>query len=83
MHGIAATNRRSSPSKGSFIFAMTMPHETGALVENESLPDKEVRRVPIDNFILYYKPIPAEQTVYIVRIVYGYRNLDAILRTIE
>ena len=57
--------------------------ETGALVENESLPDKEVRRVPIDNFILYYKPIPAEQTVYILRIVYGYRNLDAILRTIE
>lgn len=57
--------------------------ETGTLVENESLSDKEVRRILVDNYILYYKPIPAERAVYILRIVYGYRNLDAVIRTFK
>ena len=57
--------------------------ETGAIVQNESLSDKQIRKVVIDNYILYYKQLPDERNVCILRIVYGYRNLDAIIRAIK
>ena len=57
--------------------------ETGMLVDNEYLSDKQVRRILVDNYIVYYKPIATDETVYILRIVYGYRNLDASVRTID
>lgn len=64
------------------IEAVCVYPETGMLVDNEYLSDKQVRRILVDNYIVYYKPIAAEETIYILRIVYGYRNLDTIVRTI-
>ena len=53
------------------------------IVENSFLTDKTVRRLVVDNYILYYKPNDSEKIIYIVRIVYGKRNLDEICREID
>ena len=53
---------------------------TGVLVRNEFLQEKNVRRKSIENYIMYYLPNIKENIIYILRIVYGKRNLDDILR---
>ena len=53
------------------------------IVDNPFLADKDVRRILIDNYILYYKAIDAEKIIYIVRIMYAKRNLDEICRELE
>ena len=53
-----------------------------ALVDNEFLSDKSVRKLLVDNYIIYYKTDYDEKMLCIVRIVYGKRNLDEILKTI-
>lgn len=56
--------------------------DSGLLVENEFLADKTVRRVLADNYIIYYKLSEEKKSVYVLRIVYGKRNLDDILQSI-
>ena len=53
------------------------------LLDNEFLSDKNVRRVVVDNYVMYYTVRQSEQTVYIVRIVYGKRNLEEIYRSLN
>ena len=57
--------------------------QSGMVVDNHFLTDKDVRRVLVDNYILYYKAADAEKVVYIIRIVYVKRNLDEICRELE
>lgn len=57
--------------------------QSGLIVENSFLTDKTIRRLVIDNYILYYKSNDSEKIIYIVRIVYGKRNLDEICRGID
>lgn len=57
--------------------------ESGSLVSNEYLPDAEVRKKPVGNYIMYYLPSSTQQTIYILRIVYGRRNMDEILRQLN
>lgn len=52
------------------------------LVDNEFLSDKAVRKLLVDNYVLYYKADYSERTIVIIRIVYGKRNLDEVLKTI-
>lgn len=56
--------------------------DLGALVNNEFLSDKTVRKLLVDNYIIYYKAHYDEKIISVVRIVYGKRNLDEILRNI-
>ena len=49
--------------------------ELGKLVQNELLTRNDVRRVVIDNYILYYIPDMENKEIYILSIVYGKRNL--------
>ena len=56
--------------------------ETGAPVDNEFLADKLVRKLPVDNYILYYKTDYDEKVIFVLRIVYGKRNLDEVLKKI-
>ena len=56
--------------------------ETGLALNNELVSDKAVRRVVIDNYVLYYKANEANKTIEIVRIVYGKMNLEEIYRCI-
>ena len=55
----------------------------GRMVENEFLPDKEIRKSLVGNYVLYYLPDAAEMTIYILRILYGRRNLDELVREIN
>lgn len=52
------------------------------LVDNEFLSDKSVRKLLVDNYIIYYKAHFDEKMISIVRIIYGKRNLDETLKTI-
>lgn len=54
--------------------------ESGSPVVNEYLPSTEVRKKLVDNYIMYYLSDFTEKIIYIVRIVYGKRNMDEIFR---
>lgn len=55
--------------------------ESGAPVDNEFLNDKTVRKLSVDTYVIYYKTHYEEKVISIIRIVYGKRNLDEILKT--
>lgn len=55
--------------------------ESGAPVDNEFLADKTVRKLLVDSYIIYYKAHYDEKIISVIRIVYGKRNLDEILKT--
>ena len=55
----------------------------GRIVENEFLPDREVRKSLVGNYILYYLPDTKEKIIYILRILYGRRSLDELVREIN
>lgn len=57
--------------------------ESGAMVVNDFLPDIGVRRKIIDNYIMYYLPNFTEQTVTVLRIIYGKRSIDEIIKTLD
>ena len=46
---------------------------SGALVVNSGIADNTVRRLIIDNYLLYYKFVEPDK-LYILRIVYGQRK---------
>ena len=55
--------------------------ESGAPVDNEFLADKTVRKLLVNSYIIYYKAHYDEKIISVIRIVYGKRNLDEILKT--
>ena len=55
----------------------------GRIVENEFLPDREVRKSLVGNYILYYLPDTNKKIIYILRILYGRRSLDEVVREIN
>ncbi len=54
--------------------------ESGAPVVNEFLPYKDIRKKLVGNYIMYYFPDMNAETIYLLRVIYGRRNLDEILR---
>ncbi len=52
----------------------------GSLAVNEFVPNGEIRKKLAGNYIMYYLPDFAEKVIFILRIVYGRRNTDEILR---
>ena len=55
--------------------------DSGAPIDNEFLADKAVRKLSVDNYVIYYKAHYDEKVISILRIVYAKRNLDEILKT--
>ena len=53
--------------------------ESGSLVDNEFLYIKKL----VGNYIMYYLLDIGENIIYILRIVYGKRNLDEILKKLD
>ena len=49
------------------------------IVENSFVSDKDIRKVSVDNYIMYYKYEEDSNIVSILRIVYGKMNLDKII----
>ena len=57
--------------------------QSGALVDNEYLQIRTVRKKPVGNYILFYYPDMEAQTIYVLRVIYGRRNLEQILMNIQ
>lgn len=57
--------------------------ESGAPVNNEFLSNTKLRKKTVGSYLLYYLSVPEAETVYIVRIVYGKRNMEEILRQLD
>lgn len=57
--------------------------ESGAPVNNEFLSNIKLRKKTVGSYLLYYLSVPETETVYIVRIVYGKRNMEEILRQLD
>jgi len=57
--------------------------ESGSLVVNEFVPNMEVRKKLVGNYIMYYHPDPAKKIIFVLRIVYGRRNMEEILRQLN
>lgn len=56
---------------------------SGWLVVNEYLPQTGVRKKKIGNYVMYYLPREQEKLICVLRVVYGRRNADEILRKLE
>lgn len=57
--------------------------ESGSFVHNEFLQIENVRKKLVGNYIVYYLLDIGENIIYILRIVYGKRNLDEILKKLD
>lgn len=57
--------------------------ESGICVDNEFVQNRAVRKKLIGNYIMYYLPDLKTKTIYVLRIVYGRRNIDEILRSLR
>ena len=57
--------------------------ESGSYVNNEFLSDTDIRKKLISSYIMYYLPVKEEKMIYVVRIVYGKRNMEEILRELD
>jgi plasmid stabilization system protein ParE len=57
--------------------------ESGARVLNEFLPNESIRKVLVDHYVLYYLPNAEAETIYVLRIIYGRRNMDEILKSLD
>lgn len=57
--------------------------ESGSLVQNEFLQVDNVRKKLVGNYIMYYLPEMEEKLIYVLRIVYGKRNMDEILKKLD
>ncbi len=57
--------------------------ESGTIVENEFLSIEGVRRKLVGNYIMYYIPDMDKQMIHVLRIIYGKRNLDEMMRELH
>lgn len=56
--------------------------DCGAIIDNEFLSDKTVRKLSVDHYMIYYKADHDDKMISVIRIVYGKRDLDGILKTV-
>ena len=57
--------------------------ESGAPVDNAFLPNGTVRKKLVGSYLLYYFPDREDERIYILRVLYGRRNLDELLREMD
>ena len=57
--------------------------ESGAPVDNAFLPNGTVRKKLVGSDMLYYFSDREDERIYILRILYGRRNLDELLREMD
>ena len=48
------------------------------LLKNEAVENKELRKLIVDNYIIYYIPNEKEKKIEIVRVSYGRRNITEL-----
>ena len=57
--------------------------KSGPAVVNEYVKAGGIRKKAVGNYLLYYRPDEQARMLYILRIVYGKRDSNAILRELE
>lgn len=57
--------------------------ESGSFVVNEFVPNMAIRKKRIDHYIMYYLPDFDEKMIFVLRIIYGKRSMDEILRQLN
>ena len=57
--------------------------ESGKLVFDEYLPGIHVRRKIVGKYILFYQVLKEEKVIRILRIVYGRRDMDEVLKHVN
>ena len=57
--------------------------ESGSLIYNEFLQLENVRKKLVGNYVMYYLLDMEEKIIHILRIVYGKRNMDEILKKLD
>ena len=56
---------------------------SGRKIDNEYVLDQNLRKFFVGKYIVFYKPDEDNRTIIIVRIIYGGRNVDDILKTMR
>ena len=57
--------------------------ESGTPVVNEFIRRTDIRRLVIENYLLYYIADKENQRILVLRIVYGRKDLEEIMREME
>ena len=52
-------------------------------MDNAFLPNGTVRKKLVGSYMLYYFPDREDERIYILRVLYGRRNLDELLREMD
>jgi plasmid stabilization system protein ParE len=68
--------------QGTIDIIRTFP-KSGAVVANEFLPDMDIRKMVVDSYLLYYTMNEGENTIFILRIIYGCRDVNEILNELN
>lgn len=56
---------------------------SGALVVNDFLPRMIIRKKVVGNYVLYYMVEKEKKMIWVLRIVYGARNMEAVLKKLS
>ncbi len=57
--------------------------ESGAPVVNDFLSYRTIRKKLISSYVMYYYPDMTAETILILRVLYGRRDLDKLLRDMD
>lgn len=52
-------------------------------MQNEFLPNTAVRKCVLGNYVMYYLPVWEDETVLVIRIIYGRRSTEEISRSLQ
>lgn len=63
-------------------YIRTFP-EGGSPVYNEFMQIENVRKIVVNNYIVYYYPDIENKMIYILSIVYAKRNMDETLKSLK
>lgn len=50
------------------------------LYDKEPWKERNLRIMPVDNYLVFYIPQSKERTVTVIRVMYGGRDIDALLK---
>lgn len=53
--------------------------DSGLKVNNEYIKDKSVKKLVVDNYLVFYKIIESRDALLVLRIIYGMQNYKDIL----
>ncbi len=57
--------------------------KSGSAVGNSYIPNPDVRKKLIGNYILFYQHDDANKMIYVLRVVHGSRDQDAVLQNLN